>query len=148
MEMSIRQQKFYEFGQQVRLMYGDISFSYALEKLLWGGEYPEIMEEICEERIDRQFFEAGFLDYAPQWRQAYRYGEIPAKGYSVNWSTKDAEKGVSCVRLIGGKHDNDSSIYDVIYGLQGIKKIKIEGWYLGQYGSDGEPLLICAREVA
>ncbi|MEM3318674.1 MAG: hypothetical protein QXT80_03920, partial [Thermoplasmatales archaeon] len=86
--------------------------------------------------------------FEPQWRQAYRYGEIPESGYSTNWSTGEREKGVSCVCLIGGKNENKNTIYDFIYGeAQRTKKIKIEGWYLGDYGADGEPLLIQARKI-
>ena len=144
--MSKHQQKLFNLGLDAKKITGDIGFHDAIGVLVYNDNFEEIVENIQYDN-DRHFFEAGFYNYTPQYRQAYRYGNIPASGYSTNWATKELEEGVSCVCLIGNKHQNEESIYDTIYGVQGFKKIKIEGWFLGDAGADGEPLLIQAREV-
>lgn len=95
------------------------------------------------------FFEAGFYGREPEWVRALRYGDIPVSGYSTNWADGTRENGVSCVKII--RSDDDvkyKSIYDLTLGGQGIDKIIIEGWYFGDCGSDGEPLLIGAHKVS
>jgi hypothetical protein len=95
-----------------------------------------------------QFFHAGFVGREPEYVTAIRYGKVPENGRSRNYSDGSYENGVSCVKIIRNESDADyKSIYDVTLGYQGIEKIVVEGWYLGQTGSDGEPLLVCAKEV-
>lgn len=143
MELTKHQNRLYEDGRQAKEIVGEMDYKTALRHLYMSGEMVDILEDLPDDK-DRQFFEAGFYGFEPQWRQAYRYGEIPVSGYSTNWGTGEAEKGISCICLIDGKHENKETIYDHIYDTN---KIKIEGWYLGDAGSDGEPLLIQAREV-
>ena len=146
MELTKHQQNLFNLGKQAKETVGDMDYKTALRHLYFNDIMIDILEDLPND-TDRQFFEAGFYGFEPQWRQAYRYGEIPSCGYSTNWGTKEFEKGVSCTCLIGSKNESNESIYDTIYGVQDIKKIKIEGWYSGDVGSDGEPLLIQARKV-
>lgn len=66
---------------------------------------------------------------------------ILGSGYSTNWGTGEQENGVSCF------FKDKENLYTHIYGLQDLKKIKIVGWYLGEHGTDGEPLLLHAKEI-
>lgn len=95
-----------------------------------------------------QFFHAGFINREPEYVRAIRYGKIPENGQSKNYANNSFENGISCVKIIRNESDYSiKSIYDVTLGYQEIDKIIIEGWYLGQSGSDGEPLLICAKQI-
>jgi hypothetical protein len=94
------------------------------------------------------FFRAGFVGREPEYVEAIRYGDIPDCGRSINYADNCYEDGVSCVKIIRTAGDiNYQSIYDVTLGYQGFKKTMVTGWYLGGSGSDGEPLLLCAKEV-
>ena len=144
MKLTKHQQKLFELGKKAKAICGEMSYRSAIGELY----YHDFDVDAIVEDEERQFFEAGYYGFEPQWRQAYRYGEIPEGGYSTNWATGEREKGVSCVCLIGGKKENEKTIYDFIYGeAQGTKKIKIEGWFMGDAGADGEPLLIRARKI-
>ncbi len=93
-----------------------------------------------------RFFDAGFSGIDPEWVEAIRFGEIPKKGFSINWADNTAEDGVSVVNIIR-KADDENLADKTIYSLYGDKKIRIAGWYLGQHGSDGEPLLIKCKKI-
>lgn len=140
MKLTDNQKRLYDAGVKAKELVNDMDLRAALRYLYNNNLMSDILDTLPDDP-DNVFFEAGFYGFEPQWRQGYRYGEIPESGYSVNWGTGEREKGVSCVCLIGGKNENAKSIYDTIYGLQDTKKILIEGWYLGNSGSDGEPLL-------
>lgn len=87
--------------------------------------------------------QSGFAGRRPEFVRAIRYGEIPKSGRSTNHATGELEKGVSAVKILRKPEDfNKKSIYDATLGWQDISKSIIEGWYIGSYGSDGEPLLI------
>ena len=137
MMLTNRQSQLFSLGCQVRAEFNMDSVKAAIRCAMQNDFCVEdIMDAI--DSSDNLFFDAGITGYTPEWRVGYRYGEIPADGKSTNWATGEQERGVSCTAL-----DNDKpSIYDHIYGLQDIKKIKIAGWYTGAHGSDGEPLLI------
>lgn len=94
-----------------------------------------------------RFFEAGFDgDDFPEIVQAVRFGKIPESGRSINWAENQCERGVSCVKIIRDQKDLDyKSIYDVT--LCGRDKYIVEGYYFGDYGSDGEPLLVNAKII-
>ncbi len=70
-----------------------------------------------------------------------RFGDIPKDKRSVNWAENYHENGVSAVSFLNEITQNKNTVYDVIYGMQDIKKNIIGGWDLDLYGSDGEPLL-------
>lgn len=87
--------------------------------------------------------QSGFAGRRPEFVRAIRYGEIPKSGRSTNHANGELEKGVSAVKILRKPEDfNKKSIYDATLGWQDISKSIIEGWYIGSYGSDGEPLLI------
>ena len=146
MKLTDNQKKLYEAGLKAKELTNDMCLKAAIRYLYNNNLMTDILNVLPNDP-DNVFFEAGLDGFTPEWRQAFRYGEIPESGYSVNWGTGEREKGVSCVCLIGGENEKSETIYDTIYGLQDTKKILIEGWYLGNSGSDGEPLLVNARVV-
>ena len=92
------------------------------------------------------FFHAGFIGREPEWVEAIRFGEIPERGYSINWADGTAEPGVSCVKIIRSAEDADyASLYNVT--LADREMIRVAGWWLGLSGSDGEPTLLGAEKV-
>lgn len=92
------------------------------------------------------FFHAGFTGREPEWVEAIRFGEIPERGYSVNWADGTAEPGVSCVKIIRNEEDEkELSLYDVT--LMDRDRIRVAGWWLGLSGSDGEPTLLGAVKI-
>lgn len=122
-----------------------------------AGEYATEKEAIDAMDIDtledfeyihgfEEFFHAGFIGREPEWVEAIRYGEIPERGFSINWADGSAEPGVSCVKIIRSAEDEEyRSLYDVT--LSDRKRIRVAGWWLGLCGSDGEPTLLGAVEI-
>ena len=131
MTLNSRQQKYYELGKEYAEKYNHIKDAYNCMDF-------ELLSDICEGCYSNGLlFDAGFIGREPEWREAYRYGEIPTEGRSVNHADNKWENGVSVIGF-----EDKETIYDVTLGYQGIDKIKIAGWYLGGSGSDGEPLLV------
>lgn len=93
-----------------------------------------------------QFFHAGFVGREPEWVEAYRYGEIPECGFSVNWAENKWEPGVSVVKIIRSEAD-ETYADDTLYSMMGRKKIRVAGWWLGLTGSDGEATLLGCERV-
>ncbi len=146
MKMTHRQQQLYNYGQQARKtlndlnIFDDISFTDAIRYLCNNDIMMDIVTLLSDDG-DNLFFKAGLMGITPQHKIAYRYGAIPKSGYSTNWGTGEQENGVSCF------FKDKENLYTHIYGLQDLKKIKIVGWYLGEHGTDGEPLLLHAKEI-
>lgn len=148
MELSENQKYMYNLGEQARqnINNDDISFKNAIRILIENYNWIDKIEEIQNNK-DRLFFEAGYDNFEPRYVKAIRYGEIPQNGYSMNYSTNEFEKGVSCIKIVNDNELNYNSIYDITLGLQDIEKIVVNGWYLGNSGSDGEPLLVNATKI-
>ena len=88
------------------------------------------------------FFHAGFVGREPEWVMAFRYGDIPEEGRSINWAENKYEPGVSVVDIIDSIEDADRlTMKQSIYTMLGRERVIVQGWYLGNYGSDGEPTL-------
>lgn len=137
MDMTSTQRKMFERGREFAEMFPGYCFENAAEYLPL-----EELESICGE--DGRFFMAGFDGREPEYVSAIRYGEIPQSGRSTNWATGDCEGGVSCLKII--RKDSDFDLIHPVYELQGTKKIVVEGWYFGDCGSDGEPLLLFVKK--
>ena len=90
-----------------------------------------------------EFFSAGFRGRTPEWVEAIRYGDVPECGFSINHLENKREPGVSCIKIIRNAEDESvSSIYDITLGIGDDRnRITVAGWYLGDYGSDGEPCI-------
>ena len=131
--MSKEQKRLYDAGAELANQFP----GYCVENALLYLSYDEIQE--LAENDDAIFFYAGFDGREPEWVTAIRYGEIPASGISTNWATGDSEGGLSVLKIIRKPEDYD--LIHPIYEIAGTKKIVVEGWYFGGYGSDGEPLL-------
>lgn len=138
MKLSQKQEAAYIAGINLKKEYPEYCFDNAITYAINSNEdFIDIMDDIYYSDC-WAFFKAGFNGFVPRYVTAYRYGDIPKSGYSTNWATGEREPGVSVI-CIGDKQV--STIYDTIYGLQDIPKIKVQGWYTGLYGSDGEPVL-------
>ncbi len=82
-----------------------------------------------------------------------RFGELPPKGHSYDYSTGRFEKGVSCFALtfdlVAGGYvpaDDSAKLFGSLVGLTGRQGYIIEGRYAG-VGADGEPVLSAAKIV-
>jgi hypothetical protein len=140
MEMTSRQKELFELGCKIRETFNIDNVRAAIREAMMNDFCVDEIEDAIESKY-RLFFKAGIIGRVPEWREGYRFGEIPACGNSTNWATGEQEEGVSCVCL--NENKCEETVYDSIYGLQGIEKIKIAGWYIGGSGTDGEPLLVC-----
>ena len=110
---------------------------------------PELAEKIVNyNSVNERYFRAGMRGEMPQYRLAIRFGEIPENGRSKNWGTGELERGVSVVNFLDSKTQNEKTLYDHVYGMQGTEKTIVGGWDFGIYGSDGEPLLINPVTIA
>lgn len=137
MEMTRNQHTMFEQGREFAAQFPGYCFENAVSYLSIDN-----LEAVCSQ--DGKFFEAGFDGRKPEWVTAIRYGEIPESGHSTNWATGDSEGGVSCLKII--RKESDYNLGHPLYELQGVKKIVVEGWYFGDCGSDGEPLILFARK--
>ena len=137
MDMTARQLKWYNLGKSD-------SLNYSSERAAAEAMSMDTLECMAEGHWSNElWYHAGFIGREPEYVQAVRYGAIPASGRSTNYADGHRENGISCVKIIRTADDaNTKSIYDVTLGWQDIGKTIISGWYLGGYGSDGEPLLI------
>ena len=143
-EMTQRQRQLYELG----CMYNRRGFGIpaAADDMLCNDSalFDDVFNSMWY-----AFFEAGVYGTEPEYVQAVRYGAVPASGRSRNHATGENENGVSVIRILRHAEDFDKpSIYDILLGLQGIEKITVEGWYLGDRGADGEPLLRECKRAA
>lgn len=110
----------------------------ALEAMIGSGEIDYFA--VSAVGFD-QFFHAGFVGREPEWVEAYRYGELPDAGRSINYAEDKWEPGVSVVKIIRGETDEEYAD-GTLYNMLGREKIRVAGWYLGNVGSDGEPTLL------
>lgn len=110
---------------------------------------PELAEKtMFYNSVNERYFNAGMRGELPQYRLAIRFGKIPENGRSKNWGTGELERGVSVVNFLNSKTQNEKTLYDYVYGMQGTEKTIVGGWDFGIYGTDGEPLLINPVTIA
>ena len=110
---------------------------------------PELAEKtVFYNSVNERYFNAGMRGELPQYRLAIRFGKIPENGRSKNWGTGELERGVSVVNFLNSKTQNEKTLYDYVYGMQGTEKTIVGGWDFGIYGTDGEPLLINPVTIA
>jgi len=139
MELKKSWKRAWEMGRKAAMNYS------SEKEALWAMDTDTLGDFECIHGFDA-FFHAGFIGREPEWVEAIRYGEIPERGYSINWADGSAEPGVSCVKIIRSAQDEEySSLYDVT--LSDREKIRVAGWWLGLSGADGEPTLLGAVKV-
>ena len=94
------------------------------------------------------FAEAGLLGEAvPYPVTGWRYGHIPECGVSWNYRDMHPEAGVSLMAVDGGGETQDK--VSAIFMSEGRPVIKVSGLlHTYKTGSDGEPLLLDAVEMA
>lgn len=73
--------------------------------------------------VNERYFNAGMRGELPQYRLAIRFGKIPENGRSKNWGTGELERGVSVVNFLNSKTQNEKTLYDYVYGMQGTEKL-------------------------
>lgn len=147
MELSAKQNKYLALGAEAKSQYDGYAFRAFLRAAIWDESWRNVIDVLEDDFEADQFFKCGFYGDIPEYVTALRYGEIPASGRSTNWAEKTLEQGVSCLCICDGVKENRNTFYDGVYGLQGTEKIKVQGWFLGRTGSDGEPLLYGAERV-
>ena len=110
-----------------------------------GAERPEY-PSIDLGGLAGDFFAAGERgEPLPRWVRARRIGAIPPAGRSFNFREQEFEHGVSALALIGEPGPQADGTYAL---FNPGREIEITGWLIARTGSDGEPLLIGAREAA
>lgn len=134
-----RQKQMFEAGKK----YGDSDSGFNQ----FYDEDPDLAEYYVYNSNLQRWYYAGARDEMPEYRLAIRYGDIPEGGRSRNWATGELERGVSAVDFLTDKTQGKQTIYDAIYGIQDATKNIIGGWDFGIFGSDGEPLLVGAKNV-
>ena len=95
----------------------------------------------------REFFAIGFDGYDyPQYVTGYRYGHIPQGGQSYNYRDDVSERGVSIVAVNDGAMTQD--MVSLAFVQCGRPVVTVTGYlHPGATGSDGEPLLLLAKET-
>jgi len=117
-----------------------------INSIVYGGLAPE---SYFFDFTLNFFFECGYKGYEfPQYVQGWRYGNIPESGQSYNFRDQKPEQGVSVMEVYGLKNGVVDKISLMFIGAQDRGVVKVEG-YLNPfaYGSDGEYLLVDAKEV-
>lgn len=138
--MTSRLNKFYEIGKSKSGM-NTCQFTD------WAFEHDDPESLIPQNHEEWVFLECGLrgLEF-PNMVRGFRFGHIPQGGQSFNYLDDHQESGVS-MAWVEGIDDQDTLIgTQLFYGSR--PKVWVEG-YLHPYrkGSDGEPLIICAREI-
>jgi hypothetical protein len=97
-----------------------------------------------ETNLESNAFESGLkgLDKL-KYVTAIRIGKIPERGQSTNFAEQKMEPGVSVLHLEGEAEKHKGTFEMFNPGT----KIRVAGWLHHQTGSDGEPLLVRAREL-
>lgn len=91
------------------------------------------------------FLEAGIKGKGlPRYVTGWRYGGIPKGDRSINFMDNTYENGVSLMRADG--IDFKGSTTFELFNSAGARKVKVGGFYAGR-GSDGEPLVVLAKEI-
>mgnify|MGYP005818735167 CR=1 FL=1 len=114
----------------------------------WAFDENNDPESVIPQTHDEWvFLECGLrgLEF-PQKVRGFRFGHIPNGGQSFNYRDDCQESGVSMAWIEGIDDEETLLGTQLFYG--GRPKVWVEG-YLHPYrkGSDGEPLIICAREI-
>lgn len=109
----------------------------------WGdAEAPGYLSEPTS--VLALCWESGFCgEPLPRWVRAVRIGRLPECGRSRNHRDDCLEHGVSVLCVEGGAR-TDNGTFDL---FNAGPRITVEGWLHFRTGSDGEPLLVGAREV-
>jgi len=143
-KMTTRQNKYYKKGQELAQQYETEfeGFRGLVRKLVEENEFDLLDSLESGFPTNDLWLWAGYRGYEPEYKTAQRFGRLPENGRSRNHADNTLENGVSVIGF-----GSESSLYDVILGWQGIEKVNVSGWYLGQRGSDGEPLLVDCKEV-
>ncbi len=96
------------------------------------------------------FFDHGYHGLPfPEYVTGWRWGKIPPSGQSYNYRDNIAEHGVSVMEV----YSTDGAISTIdkvsaMFCASGRSRVEVAGYLNGlRRGSDGEPLLICAKVI-
>jgi hypothetical protein len=136
---SKKERKYWDIGVRLSEEYPGKSYSYAVTEAI-NGESEIVSQVNWEDNDAARWLEAGFEGDEPQFAYGRRYGEIPESGVSFNHADNTAERGVSIL-----PNTSRDAVYEMWYGDEPITYVG--GWYFGDRGSDGEPVLVGAKTI-
>jgi len=85
--------------------------------------------------------------------RGWRFGRVPARGYSHNYRDDTPEAGVSLMEVTAVADDGplpsgpSDRVSKMFIEASNKPRVWVEGWLISARGSDGEPLVVGAREV-
>lgn len=109
----------------------------------------EFMNNFDTDSEDYNFFMLGYTGAErPVKATGWRYGEFTDYGTSKNHQSGNKEKGLSLMEVfVDGKSIEKASNASAMF-LCDKKKVQVRGYYTPSiWGSDGEPLMLCAKHV-
>lgn len=121
-------------------VWGQVRRNRAIEEAYYGtGAYPD--------DVEAAFFNAGLTNKEqPKYVFGWRYGDIPQSGRSYNFRDSRHEMGTSLMQ-IDGEANNTDGTFEMFNG-RGRKKVRVGGWLIDEFGSDGEPLVVGPERIA
>jgi len=131
-------EKIHDAEKNTNTKYGSPEFLYAIDRKLEK-------ELFSLDGFDDLVLGAIVNGKEPVYRIAFRYGDIPESGRSVNYQDNIWEKGVSVVGRVADLNIRKNNYYDAFWGKEDYNIVG--GWDLGYTGSDGEMLLVYAKKL-
>lgn len=119
-------------------------------KKYYGMNEGEFLNKIKTGEIDYpiDIEESNLYEYVrkngalPEYKEGWRYGNIPDGGRSYNFAENKPEMGVSMMQVEGG--NRAPGLFSMFNS--GRPKVRVGGYDIGK-GSDGEALLLSAKEI-
>jgi|GEM_PF-2227465 len=141
----------YDVGKMLATKYGDQElWSIDMYNDLWYGGHRDLLDDIARcPQYYNIMIRVGYDGHNyPQKVTAVRYGNLPESGISHNYADDRSERGVSVIAVLD---DNDTipehgSFVQMMWGAN-RPLVKITGYLMPYFGSDGEKLLIGCKYV-
>lgn len=136
----------YILGQAVAAKADNVHNAYEVSAAL-GDDLCHDLYLCYDMAAELLFFNAGLYGKSePVVATGWRYGNVPACGFSYNFRDDYPEAGVSVMAIDNGDETQDKISCGFI-ALEGRPVIKVKGYLHYETGSDGEPLLVNAIEI-
>lgn len=129
--------KIHEAEEKTNTKYPSREFFYAIDDKLSSEIFSLDGQDVV-------VLDAFFNGKKPVYRVAFRYGDVPKNGRSVNFRDNYSENGVSVVGRVVDLNTKKTS-YDLFY--KGEDYSVVGGWDFGNSGADGEMLLSYAKRL-
>ncbi|MDR1298934.1 MAG: hypothetical protein LBJ84_01615, partial [Oscillospiraceae bacterium] len=134
-----KEKTYWDIGAKLRGEYENRSYRFAVQEAVYGDS-ETVSRVDWEDAPAVRWLEAGFHGKEPEFAYGRRYGKIPESGRSFNYADNSPEDGVSIL-----PNTSRDKVYDMWYGDEPM--VYVSGWYFGDRGSDGEPLLLDAKAI-